>query len=130
MTARTILVDLRGCQFNGDRGIPAYAQSLALELSRGHPRHRWLLLRDEGQPPPGRADELAAHADAPAALHAYAQRRRADRAAITTVTRWLPQVFATRAAPIAAARMLGLAALDLLPPARRGLAELLMFGVR
>jgi 2-octaprenyl-6-methoxyphenol hydroxylase len=76
------------------------------------------------------ADELAAHADAPAALHAYAQRRRADRAAITTVTRWLPQVFATRAAPIAAARMLGLAALDLLPPARRGLAELLMFGVR
>jgi 2-octaprenyl-6-methoxyphenol hydroxylase len=76
------------------------------------------------------ADALAAHADAPAALHAYAQRRRTDRAAITTVTRWLPQIFATRAAPIAAARMLGLAALDLLPPARRGLAELLMFGVR
>jgi glycosyltransferase involved in cell wall biosynthesis len=62
MTPCTILVDLRGCQFNGDRGIPAYAQSLALELSRGHPRHRWLLLRDERWPEPGRADELAAHA--------------------------------------------------------------------
>ncbi len=62
MTPRTILVDLRGCQFNGDRGIPAYAQSLALELSQGHPRHRWLLLRDERWPAPGRADELAAHA--------------------------------------------------------------------
>lgn len=62
MNARTILVDLRGCQFNGDRGIPAYAQSLALELSRGHPQHRWLLLRDDRWPPPGRADELAAHA--------------------------------------------------------------------
>ncbi len=62
MNARTILVDLRGCQFNGDRGIPAYAQSLALELSRGHPHHRWLLLRDDRWPPPGRADELAAHA--------------------------------------------------------------------
>ena len=62
MNARTILLDLRGCQFNGDRGIPAYAQSLALELTRGHPRHRWLLLRDDRWPPPNRAAELAAHA--------------------------------------------------------------------
>ena len=62
MSSRTILVDLRGCQFNGDRGIPAYAQSLALELTRGHPRHRWLLLRDDRWPPPNRAAELAAHA--------------------------------------------------------------------
>ncbi|MFN7570125.1 MAG: FAD-dependent monooxygenase [Betaproteobacteria bacterium] len=76
------------------------------------------------------ADALAAHADATEALRVYAQRRRADRAAITAATRWLPQIFATRAAPIAAVRMLGLAALDLMPPARRGLAELLMFGVR
>ncbi len=62
MSSRTILIDLRGCQFNGDRGIPAYAQSLALELTRGHPRHSWLLLRDDRWPPPNRADELAAHA--------------------------------------------------------------------
>jgi glycosyltransferase involved in cell wall biosynthesis len=62
VSSRTILIDLRGCQFNGDRGIPAYAQSLALELTRGHPRHRWLLLRDDRWPPPNRADELAAHA--------------------------------------------------------------------
>ena len=62
MTARTILVDLRGCQFNGDRGIPAYAQSLALELTRSRPRHHWLLLRDDRWPPPNRAAELAAQA--------------------------------------------------------------------
>lgn len=62
MNARTILVDLRGCQFNGDRGIPAYAQSLAIELTRGHSHHRWLLLHDERWPPPSRATELAAHA--------------------------------------------------------------------
>ena len=30
----TILVDLRGAQFDGDRGIPAYAQSLTAELIR------------------------------------------------------------------------------------------------
>ncbi|MFM7135582.1 MAG: glycosyltransferase family 4 protein [Planctomycetota bacterium] len=62
MNARTILIDLRGCQFNGDRGIPAYAQSLALELSRSHPGHRWLLMGDHRWPPPGRAAELAPHA--------------------------------------------------------------------
>jgi glycosyltransferase involved in cell wall biosynthesis len=60
--SRTILIDLRCAQFNGDRGIPAYSQSLALELTRRYPRHRWHLLHNPGRPEPGRAAELAEHA--------------------------------------------------------------------
>jgi glycosyltransferase involved in cell wall biosynthesis len=60
--ARTVLIDLRCAQFNGDRGIPAYSQSLAVELARNHPRHRWLLLHNPDRPEPGRAAELAEHA--------------------------------------------------------------------
>ena len=58
-TSLSILVDLRAAQFNGDRGIPAFSQSLTLELCRGHPQHRWLFLHDTRWPSPGRADELA-----------------------------------------------------------------------
>jgi 2-octaprenyl-6-methoxyphenol hydroxylase len=76
------------------------------------------------------ADALAGGGDVVGALALYARRRRADRSVIDSVTRLLPPLFATRAAPIAAARMAGLAALDLLPPLRRELAQLLMFGVR
>jgi 2-octaprenyl-6-methoxyphenol hydroxylase len=76
-------------------------------------------------------DCLVMHADdVQAALVAYARRRRIDRSTIATVTHWLPQVFATRFAPIAIARALGLTALDLVPPLRNHLAQLLMFGVR
>lgn len=76
-------------------------------------------------------DCLVTHADdVPAALGDYAQRRRADRAAISAITHWLPQFFATRFAPVAIARALGLTALDLVPPLRNELAQLLMFGVR
>jgi 2-octaprenyl-6-methoxyphenol hydroxylase len=76
-------------------------------------------------------DSLAAHAgDVAAALADYARRRRADRATIAAVTHWLPPLFATRFAPIAAARALGLTALDLVPALRNQLAHLLMFGVR
>jgi 2-octaprenyl-6-methoxyphenol hydroxylase len=76
-------------------------------------------------------DCLVAHADdIPAALADYARRRRVDRAAIAAVTHWLPQLFATRLAPVAFARTLGLTALDLVPPLRNELAQLLMFGVR
>ncbi len=75
------------------------------------------------------ADALAARADVPAALADYAAQRRVDRAAIAALTRWLPEVFATRFGPIAAARAAGLVALDLVAPLRRQLAHLLMFGV-
>jgi glycosyltransferase involved in cell wall biosynthesis len=60
-TPLTIIVDLRIAQFDADRGIAAYSQSLALELARSHPAHRWLLLHDDRHPPPSRLDELAAH---------------------------------------------------------------------
>ncbi len=62
MTSRTILVDLRAAQFNGDRGIPAYVQSLTIELVRGWPEHHWLLWHDPRRPLPSRASELANHA--------------------------------------------------------------------
>lgn len=76
------------------------------------------------------ADALATHGDINAALADYAARRRVDRTAIAALTRWLPDAFATRFAPIAAARTAGLLALDLIPPLRRQLAHLLMFGLR
>jgi len=76
-------------------------------------------------------DCLVTHSDeVPATLADYARRRRIDRAAIAAVTHWLPQVFATRFAPVAFARAVGLTALDLVPGLRNELAQLLMFGVR
>jgi glycosyltransferase involved in cell wall biosynthesis len=57
----TIVVDLRVAQFDEDRGIAAYSQSLALQLARGHAVHRWLFLHDAERPSPTRSGELAAH---------------------------------------------------------------------
>jgi glycosyltransferase involved in cell wall biosynthesis len=59
----TVLVDLRVAQINGDRGIPSYCQSLALELARSEPRHHWFLLHDPDRPRPARAAELGQHAE-------------------------------------------------------------------
>jgi 2-octaprenyl-6-methoxyphenol hydroxylase len=76
-------------------------------------------------------DRMVAHSDdVTTALADYARQRRADRATISALTHWLPQLFATRFTPIAFARALGLTALDLIPPLRKELAHLLMFGVR
>lgn len=77
------------------------------------------------------ADCVAAHGpDVDAALRDYAARRRADRQIIATLTRALPALFRARLAPLALARSAGLVALDQSPALRRGLARLLMFGVR
>ena len=76
------------------------------------------------------ADELGSAAAVTDALAVYARRRQADRAAITTLTGALPTLFASRFAPLAVARGLGLALLDTAAPLRRQLAQLLMFGVR
>jgi 2-octaprenyl-6-methoxyphenol hydroxylase len=65
-----------------------------------------------------------------AALAEYAARRQLDRQAIGAITQWLPPLFATRFAPLAAARSAALALLGVTPFARRQLAHLLMFGVR
>ena len=64
------------------------------------------------------------------ALQAYAQSRRADRAAIMALTRTVPAFFSTRFTPIALARSMGLTALAVVPNLRREFARLLMFGVR
>jgi 2-octaprenyl-6-methoxyphenol hydroxylase len=80
------------------------------------------------------ADRLAqAHAAESDPLHVvadYARARRLDRAAIIALTRGIPQLFATRAAPIAFGRSIALTALSAVPELRREFARLLMFGVR
>ena len=80
------------------------------------------------------ADQLAqagaAARDPVTVLDDYARRRRADRAAIVLLTRTMPGLFATRAAPVALGRSLALTALSAFPDARRQFARLLMFGVR
>jgi 2-octaprenyl-6-methoxyphenol hydroxylase len=75
-------------------------------------------------------ESYAAGADPIQALRAYAQLRRADRAAIVALTRTAPGFFSTRFAPIALARSIGLTALAVVPNLRREFARLLMFGVR
>ena len=74
--------------------------------------------------------DYAAGRDPIQSLHSYAQSRRADRAAIVALTRTAPAFFATRFAPIALARSIGLTALAIVPNLRREFARLLMFGVR
>jgi glycosyltransferase involved in cell wall biosynthesis len=57
--AKTILVDLRGCQVNQDRGIPAYAQNLVARLCEENPEHRYLWWIEKGKPLPTRKDQLS-----------------------------------------------------------------------
>jgi len=76
------------------------------------------------------AEELATGGAATDALLRYAARRRADRTTVAWLTGNLPAIFASRFAPLALARGLGLTALDVVAPLRRQFAQLLMFGVR
>lgn len=55
---RLILVDLRVCQLNRERGIPVYAQSLLLELPKALPDSRFLIWHDPNLPPPTQAQAL------------------------------------------------------------------------
>jgi glycosyltransferase involved in cell wall biosynthesis len=48
----TILVDLRGAQHDGDRGIAAFSRNLTAALVRHAPDRRWLLLHDAARPAP------------------------------------------------------------------------------
>jgi 2-octaprenyl-6-methoxyphenol hydroxylase len=63
-------------------------------------------------------------------LEGYGRRRRADRSTILALTRTTPALFATRFAPVAFGRSLGLTLLSIVPDLRREFARLLMFGVR
>ena len=77
------------------------------------------------------ADCLAGAPDDPVgALFRYERTRKADRFAISGFTGTLPALFASRLAPIAAARSIALLAFDLAAPLRRSLSSLLIFGVR
>ncbi len=58
---RTVLVDLRVAQYNGDRGIPAYCQSIVRQICTDHPGHRYLFLWDERLPPPAWSPEFEKH---------------------------------------------------------------------
>jgi 2-octaprenyl-6-methoxyphenol hydroxylase len=61
---------------------------------------------------------------------AFGAGRRIDRYAAIGVTDFLVRIFSNDAAPLRFARGLGLAALDLVPPARRLLARRMMLGTR
>jgi 2-octaprenyl-6-methoxyphenol hydroxylase len=69
-----------------------------------------------------------AGADPLLALGPYARARRLDRSVLPALTSLLPPLFATRLAPVAAARAAGLVAIDTLPVLRRAFTRLLMFG--
>lgn len=62
------------------------------------------------------------------ALATYEKRRRLDRRLVPEMTRWLPRLFSSSLLPVRAGRSLGLMALDLCPPLRRGFSRLLMLG--
>ncbi len=66
----------------------------------------------------------------PAALTAFARRRRADRGLTIRITDLLPRVFGIDAAPVALLRGMALASLDLLPPVKTAFARQMMFGQR
>lgn len=57
---RAVLIDLRVAQYNGDRGIPAYSQSLVRQLCQDHPGNRYFFLWDERLPRPACGDEFEA----------------------------------------------------------------------
>lgn len=67
---------------------------------------------------------------APRFLARYARGRRFDRYAGIGFTDFLVRIFSNSLAPLALARGAGLAALDVLPPARRFLAHRMIFGAR
>ncbi|EON15497.1 UbiH/UbiF/VisC/COQ6 family ubiquinone biosynthesis hydroxylase [Pandoraea sp. SD6-2] len=66
----------------------------------------------------------------PAALTAFARRRRADRGLTIRITDLLPRVFGIDAAPVAVLRGMALAGLDLVPPVKTAFARQMLFGQR
>lgn len=66
----------------------------------------------------------------PAALAAFARRRRADRGLTIHITDLLPRIFGIDATPVAVLRGMALAGLDLVPPVKTAFARQMMFGQR
>jgi len=59
--SRTFLVDLRVAQYNGDRGIPAYCQSIVRQICVDYPGERYLFLWDDRLSRPAWAEEFERH---------------------------------------------------------------------
>ncbi|WP_072617585.1 UbiH/UbiF/VisC/COQ6 family ubiquinone biosynthesis hydroxylase [Pandoraea vervacti] len=85
------------------------------------------------------ADTLVRHArtattpravPGPAALRAFARRRRTDRGLTIRITDALPRIFGIDATPVALLRGIALAGLDLVPPLKTAFARQMMFGQR
>ncbi|MBN4664156.1 UbiH/UbiF/VisC/COQ6 family ubiquinone biosynthesis hydroxylase [Pandoraea nosoerga] len=76
------------------------------------------------------APTRAAGVPGPAALAAFARRRRADRGLTIRITDLLPRVFGIDATPVALLRGVALAGLDLVPPLKTAFARQMMFGQR
>ena len=74
------------------------------------------------------AQAQAAGFDPLSALPGYARRRRRDRLVLPSLTSALPGLFSSSLAPLSVGRSVGLAAVDLIAPARRAMGRLLMFG--
>jgi glycosyltransferase involved in cell wall biosynthesis len=60
---RTFLVDLRIAQYNGDRGIPAYCQSIVRQICIDHPGEQYLFLWDDRLSRPAWAEEFEQYGD-------------------------------------------------------------------
>jgi glycosyltransferase involved in cell wall biosynthesis len=54
----TFLVDLRVAQYNGDRGIPAYSQSIVRQICLDNPGNRYVFLWNDRLPRPSFAEEF------------------------------------------------------------------------
>jgi glycosyltransferase involved in cell wall biosynthesis len=54
----TFLVDLRVAQYNGDRGIPAYSQSIVRQICLDYPGNRYVFLWNDRLPKPSFAAEF------------------------------------------------------------------------
>jgi hypothetical protein len=58
----TFLVDLRVTQYNGDRGIPAYSQSLVRQICLDNPGNRYVFLWNDRLPQPSFTREFEQYA--------------------------------------------------------------------
>jgi 2-octaprenyl-6-methoxyphenol hydroxylase len=87
-------------------------------------------LRDAWEPAQMLLEARKHEIGSPEFLRSYIGRRQPDRRAGIGFTDFLVRTFSNSIAPIAAMRGAGLAALDMLPPARRFLARRMMFGAR
>ena len=106
----------------------AWPASVAAESPNDGASMDMVAIRATGATAP--ATTVVASDDARRLVDRYVRLRRGDRAATAGLTDLMPRVFAQRAAPIAMARGLALALLDVAPPLRALFARQMMEGRR